>query len=227
MDPWVPMNDPLLVACAGTATDLQRTAAVASATEILFDLSGKQYGTRTHTFRPTGGCGAIDSVCGSSVRQLRLPGGSVTAVTEVRSDGAVLPGSSYALFDHRTLVRLDGLAWPCCQDLSVPLSQPGTLQVAYSFGKLPTALAVDAARELACEFAKAKAGGQCRLPSRTMNVSRQGLSFSMPDLMEFLDKGRTGIYFVDLFLASKNPGGISRPATVASPDYPPRGGSPT
>lgn len=226
MDPWVAAADVLLVACAGSATEPQRAAAVASATEILFELSGKQYGTRTHTIRPTGGCGQTASVCGASSAQLVLPGAPVTAVTSVKADGVVLDPSVYRLFDASTLVRLDGGGWACCQNLAVPTTQPGTLEIVYSFGKAPTALAVDAARELACEFAKAKAGGACRLPSRTINVSRQGLSFSMPDLMEFLDKGRTGIYFVDLFLSAKNPGGIRRRATVASPDYPPRGGTP-
>jgi hypothetical protein len=234
VNPWVAADDALLVACAGSATDPQRTAAVASATEILFELSGKQYGTRTHTIRPTGGCGVPNGVCVSYIApftmqntaQLRLPGSPITAVTSVKSDGVVLDPSRYRVMDGSTLVRLDGLGWPCCQDLAIATSQIGTLEIVYSFGKPPTALAIDAARELACEFAKAKAGTACRLPSRTINVSRQGLSFSMPDLMEFLDKGRTGIYFVDLFLAAKNPGGISRRPTVASPDWPPRGGTP-
>lgn len=226
MDPWLPMNDALLVACAGAATDAQRTAAVASASEVLYLKSGRQFGTRTHTIRPSGGCGATEGVCGGSSKLLVLPGSPIQSITSVKVDGVTLAAQAYRWVDGSTLVRLDGLGWPCCQDLALPTTGPGSFEVVYVWGKPPTPLMVDAARELACELAKAKAGGQCRLPQRVVNVSRQGLSFSLPDLMEFLDKGRTGLYFVDLALSAVNPGGISRPATVASPDWPPRGGTP-
>lgn len=224
IDLWVTGAE---LTCAATATDPQKAEAAQIASELLYLLSGRQFDTRATVVRPNRympECGCVPAACGCCTNELVL-GGPVVAVTEVKVDGAVVDASGYQLFDQRRLVRLGGATWPCCQDLTRPTSAVGTFSVSYSWGK-PSAewtAAKAAARELGCELAKAAAGVACNLPKRTVSVSRQGVSFSMPDLMEFLKDGRTGIYLVDLFLSAVNPGGIARRATIVSPDYPPKG----
>jgi hypothetical protein len=51
-------------------------------------------------------------------------------------------------------------------------------------------------------------------------VTRQGVSFQMFDPQMFINQGRTGIYEVDVFIASVNPGRASKRARVFSPDQP-------
>jgi len=45
-----------------------------------------------------------------------------------------------------------------------------------------------------------------------------GASYTLLDPLTFLDKGRTGVYYVDLFLAAVNPAGLIRRAQVISSD---------
>lgn len=225
VDLWVTSAE---LTCAATATEPQKAEAAQVASELLYLLSGRQFDTRATVVRPNRlvqECGCSPGVgCGCCSGELVLAA-PVVAVTSVKVDGAVLDPSAYLLVDDRRLVRLNGQAWPCCQDLTRPTTQVGTFEVSYSWGK-PSAdwsVAKVAARELGCELAKAAAGVACNLPKRATSVSRQGVSFSLPDLMEFLGDGRTGIYLVDLFLKAVNPGGLTRRATFVSPDYPPKG----
>jgi hypothetical protein len=74
-----------------------------------------------------------------------------------------------------------------------------------------------AARALAEEMLSGMTGGDCRLPERVTSVTRQGMSFTLLDPQDFLDKGRTGLYVVDLFLRGANPRGALRPSRVFIP----------
>jgi hypothetical protein len=75
-----------------------------------------------------------------------------------------------------------------------------------------------AARMLAIEFCKMWSGEDCELPQRVTSIARQGVSYTILDPQEFVAQGRTGIYFVDLFLKSVNPDGAKNRARVFSPD---------
>ena len=57
----------------------------------------------------------------------------------------------------------------------------------------------------------------CRIPERVQSVSRQGVSWTMIDPQDFLDKGRTGIYEVDMLIRAVNPSGAKRRVRVFSP----------
>ena len=59
-----------------------------------------------------------------------------------------------------------------------------------------------------------------RCPQRVTQVSRQGMSWTLLDPQDFLDKGRTGIYQVDLFLSTVNPRRRRLRSRVFSPDVP-------
>src|SRR5690606_1340488 len=70
-----------------------------------------------------GDCGAGSCGCSSASLRLPLP---VQTVKEVRIDGEVLDPEDWWLDGRRTLVRLDGYAWPTSQDLDAPPGSPGT-----------------------------------------------------------------------------------------------------
>jgi len=164
------------------------------------------------------GCGS--SCACSTLSEIRLPRRPVTAVQEVKVDGVVLTaGTDYRVDDWRWLVRLGGLKWPVCQDLLLPDTAVGTFSVAFSYGPAAPAAGVYACERLACEIAKAMiAHPDCNLPERVQTVTRQGITVGFIDPMTFLDKGRTGIYEVDLFLRSYNPNGLSRRSSLHRAD---------
>lgn len=197
--------------------------ALAVASEILYTLSGKQFPGLCETeFRPCGShCNCEYDVCGCN----RLPRvfldyhtQSVSAVA-IDDDGPLDP-AAYRL-EKGWLVRLDGGTWPCCQDMAASAGEEGAFVVTGLVGQEPTAAAVKAAKELATELVKACTNTTgCALPARVTSIVKQGTSFTLLDPMDFLENGRTGIYFVDLFLAAANPNGLQRPSTVWSPDLP-------
>ena len=47
--------------------------------------------------------------------------------------------------------------------------------------------------QLACEIAKAAAGGDCKLPAGVQQLVRQGVTISYPDVGELFRQGRTGL----------------------------------
>jgi hypothetical protein len=52
------------------------------------------------------------------------------------------------------------------------------------------------------------------LPERVQTITRQGVTVGFLDPQDFLEKGRTGITMIDLWLRSVNPRGISRRARM-------------
>jgi hypothetical protein len=158
------------------------------------------------------------------VAEVTLGGFPVVAVSEVKLDGVVLvQGTDYRVDDYRTLVRLadaNGMprVWPAYQRMDLPDTEVGTWSVTFTYGVAPPAMGRRAAAFLACELAKACSpetfgDGTCQLPERVTTIARQGVTAVVLDPFSFLEKGRTGLYQVDLFLAAANPGGISRRAT--------------
>jgi len=164
------------------------------------------------------GCG---DRCGCGVQSyVRLAGYPVREVTEVKIDGDVVDPSAYELVLWRKLQRIDGSLWPACQNLGLPDDQPGTFSVTYVHGVDPPLLGMNAAAELACEIYSACTGGACKLPSRVVEVVRQGVTFRRSSPMtSYLMAGATGLESVDLFVSTY--GGFRRRAAVYSPDLQP------
>lgn len=95
--------------------------------------------------------------------------------------------------------------------------------VIYTYGHetIPSTIqqAID---DLAAELVAGSRNEPCKLPERVTSISRQGVSWTLLDPMDFLDKGKTGIYSVDLILSAMNPGNTRRAvARVFSPEYRP------
>lgn len=222
--------------------------ATAAASQILYELSGRKYAgecsdavrpcrrsTRADTppwwtatwDRTWGACG-----CGSSTwRSCSCPALSeiglgvypLVAIDEILIDGDVLDPAAYQIFDHRSLARIDGENWPCCQDLAAdPTTDDDTFQVTFTYGVDPPESGVLAARRLACELYLSCGGSDdCRLPKRVRSVARRGVDLAFLDPFDFLERGKTGVYEVDLFLTAVNPKGRRRAATILSPDVGP------
>lgn len=167
------------------------------------------------------GCCNCDPAC-----QVYLPG-PVYSITSVQVDGASLPltgsdGSyNYFVLDQQWLVRTDNTAcWPNCSDQSLAPGNINAFEVTYLRGKpVPTALANGVAT-LACEFAKACLGQECRLPQRIASIARQGVTVNMVSIEEVLKNGLTGLWEVDQLIMAINPYGLKGRTRFYSPDLP-------
>lgn len=174
--------------------------------------------------------------CGCDERLL-LSGYPVISITEVVVGADVIDPSGYELQAERYLQRLFDAStdpptprfWPQCQNLSVPLGQPSTWSVTYSFGVEPPVLGAQAATEMAWQLWLAQHNpGECMLPTGVTRVVRQGVTIERVLPMFGRDEaGRirgSGLVVTDAFLAAYNPNGSRRRPAVWSPDvkYPRR-----
>lgn len=157
------------------------------------------------------GCG-VYSIVG-------LPHYPVTSITSVIVNGTTLAGTAYTLLENSWLLRVDGFGWPCCQDITRPITEQGTWQLSYAAGEVPPDAAVLAANIYAGEVALGLAGNSaCRLPKRVQTITRQGVSAVVFDPMQFIQDGKVGIPEVDVLIHAVNPEGLRHDAIVASPD---------
>lgn len=166
-----------------------------------------------------GSCGLTCS-CGPETPALVLPG-PVASVTTVTVDGVVLPASSYQL-NGNELRRIDGLGWPVCQDMDAPATEAGTWAVEYLRGTPVPVGGQIAAGLLAVELVKASTNDStCQLPRRLQSITRQGVTVAVLDSFDDIEKGHTGIWLVDSWVASMTRAPMG--GTVRSPDVPRKG----
>ena len=211
---------------------------IAAASEILYVLSGRRFpGLGVATIRPATercGCGChtyggplygLGAFIGGFGTGLGSPvswgaysdrccpptiylGHDARSVLSVQIDGDVLDAANYRLY-RRTgdLVRLadptsgSNPGWPCCQRDDL-VSGAGTFEVTYQFGADPPLSGSRAASELAARSVK---GGLTDLVNEA----------------SMWTTGKTGLYWVDLFLSTFNPNHLKRRARVFSVDVPP------
>lgn len=162
-----------------------------------------------------GCCGGGCSCAGAC--EVQLPG-PVHSILQVLVDGAEVPFPEMRVKDGNVLVRLGGECWPTCQTLGVEIP---TFQATYLLGREPTEPVQIASDLLACEYAKSLAGGNCALPARLQSLTRQGVEVTVAEVDNEPGQLRTGIKLVDDAIAADNPGGLTSPPWVLSPDYPP------
>lgn len=175
--------------------------------------------------------------CGCDER-LRLSGYPVTEITEVKIGADVVDPDGYELQEERFLQRLWDTEtdpatpryWPSCQNMSLPLGQPGTWSVTYTYGSPPPELGHQAATEMGWQFWLAQhSPGDCTYPVGVTKVVRQGLTIER--LVPVFGRNPTtgqiqasGLVLTDSFLAAYNPQGLRRRPAVWTPDlqYPRR-----
>lgn len=177
-------------------------------------LNGKWYNAYCGTCGEGAGCSC------SRGDRISLPGPVNEPVTVV-IDGVTLDHAAYRIQGGKWLVRVDGGYWPSCQNLDALDGTEGTWSVEYTIGTPVPVGGQVAAGILACELAKAACGDPtCGLPQRIQSVTRQGVTVTVLDSFDDVEKGRTGIWLIDSWVAA-----ITQPARrgiVRSPDYPPR-----
>jgi hypothetical protein len=79
---------------------------------------------------------------------------------------------------------------------------------------------VQSAITLAAELAKANGfiAGECQLPQRVTTITRQGVGIAVAiDPLTVIREGGTGITSIDLWIASINPHGLRRRASIHTP----------
>jgi hypothetical protein len=149
------------------------------------------------------GCG-----CAGADRSALLLPRAYGGVVAVRLDGVTLDPSTWR-WDGVRLHRTDGTRWTFT---------PGGLAVDLYENARPDGLAALAAGALAVEYARARSGGSCRLPSRATSVARSGVTVQLASPADMYPQGLTGITEADLFIRSVNPHRLVTAPTVWSPD---------
>lgn len=200
---------------AGTE-DGDKVLALQVATDILFQLSGRQWpGRRIDTIRPE---------CGPGCYELELPWAPILEIVEIVIEDEILDPSEYRVDDYTTLVRLrdaDGVrrSWPTFQDMTRN-SGERTWSVTERHGASPPPGGVVACTALARQFlfawsADKETNAQCKLPKRITTISRQGVTLAVLDPFTLFEDGKTGIAEADLWLGSLRFGAKRRaPAVV-------------
>lgn len=221
--------------------------AVKFASDVLWALSGRQFGFTTVTLRPAdqqildtpfpdawlswpgtqppplgangsgGYYGYWVNAIGCGTSEIKLPA-PVHAITAVKIAGVTLATSAYRLDDNRKLVRIDGFTWPASNNLNVPDTAVGGWSITAQYGLTIPDGAEWAIGELGCEFIKAINGEDCRLPRNVSSIARQGVTIQMPDISTFFTKGVTGLYLTDMFITTWNPKRLRARAKTFSVD---------
>lgn len=236
--PWID-EDEMCVPCSGVYDDTLADH-IQAASELLYLLSGRQFqGECEETIHPcsnrqfrnwTGqpwypslapqlgywaicGCRENDPCSCSSVPVIELPRWPIISIEDVTIDGYPLDSSAYEMRGHY-LARIDGDAWPCCDD---------SFTIAYKWGTEVPQSGKTAVATLACELflacnPNAIEGAQCRLPRNIASISRQGVSVIFERLTRTGGPFRFGIWEIDIFLEAWNPHGVDGPSVIMSPD---------
>ena len=153
-------------------------------------------------------CSGCGDRCGCGGAAPLIIPGPVDHIISITENGVTLPPSAYDVENGNRLMRLDGNRWAPCN-----------LEIDYGRGVAVPVGGQVSAGILANELAKAACGDKsCALPRRVQTIARQGVTIAMLDAFDDIDKGHTGIWTIDSWLAS-----VTKPvrrSTVLSPDTP-------
>lgn len=186
--------------------------AILAATDLMWRLTGRQFGLSTDISRPV--------LQGGVVYRLELGEYPIVSVTSVKIDGETLPTSAYWVSDDRFIERVDGTAWPRTQKPYLADSEDETFSVSFTWGTPPPQAVRSATRRLACEILAMAVGQPTSLSERVRSVTRQGTSLDLLSPTDLLNNnGRTGIFEVDLALVAYNADGhTAMPIVIMTPD---------
>lgn len=196
--------------------------AIQVASNILYRLVGFQYvGVRDVSIR----------VASEYVKEFGTVidfGVTVNSVASITVDGDLVPSSAYRVDNARLVRRIDGFTWPSDWTVNEGLNRSyDEFLFVGNVGDAPPVEGRYAAALLAAEIYKSYRGKPCRLPDRVQTYTRQGVSATVINPIDFLDGWRTGLNMVDMFLATHNPGKRRAPYTgMADPERPKRSFSP-
>lgn len=163
---------------------------------------------------PTGAGACCTSKC-----ELTLPGfvANTAAVTAVTIGETDLEPGDWQVYDHDTLVRTDGLCWPVCCNAT----GDGAVEITYGRGRLIPGDVLIAADVMACEFAAACTGAECRLPRSVSSMSQMGVTIDFATLpAPGTPVMGIGIDEVDQVVKARNPWGMAAAPTLSNPNRP-------
>lgn len=192
-------GDPDELAVSLGATDyFEVRAALEEASWILYSLTGYRYSNSCRTYR--------DLYRRRNVSKFRLHHPSVVSVDTVEIhdlvSGNLTPVDGWVYLRGGMLGLPGGpsaLCSPCSSNSDTTL-----LAVEYTTAPNLPPGGVRAARKLAKELYLANLGKPCSLPDRVTNVTRQGVSWTMLDPMDFLSEKLTGLGSVDQWISAAN-----------------------
>lgn len=198
-------------ATPATALELE---AVQVASELLFVLSGQQFpGVCTKTVLLLDECGAIprDRMALRGWDDFVTPGDfPLLTLTDVNIDGVAQDLADYQILNHTRVIR---------RTTAPVVSGNQATSMTYTFGQVPPASGVSAANKLACELVAACVDPDlCSLPRNVISITRAGMSAVLTDPFALLEQGKLGLFEVDGFLLSYNPGQLRSPTMVVTPD---------
>jgi hypothetical protein len=224
---------PLIWPCdppTAETTTAKVEAAVAAARELLWSRTGRRLGVcsivESYEVPGTSVC-AVPYLGDDRLWHLGRPGAGrfivlsqqpVHSVQSVSIDGAVVDPSSYRLAGSR-LYRV-GADWPA----QVAAEDAPRVVVAYSYGVSLAegsrwhTLAGLALGEVAMEVFRLMCGEACKLPSRAVSVTRQGVTVQLADPQQFVDQQLLGLPLADQLILATNPTRLRARSRVYSPD---------
>jgi hypothetical protein len=227
-DPWITWQDVDNVGNPAALGPVGQGIVLQAASDLMWQLSGRQFGLWRVTARPIPFCGhymawapawwGYPGWAAPSAQHWRpcscnyypyvhLGRAPIASIQSVRVDGAVVDPSTYRVDEHNYLVHLDGTSWPMCSNLLDASDQPGVFEVSWTYGvQVPvtgkTACALLAVR-LSYELAEDEA---CAIPVNASNVTAEGVTIRL-DTSAMAENGRTGMLIPDMWLESVCPGG--------------------
>lgn len=223
---WVDPADPSVFAAVTGAEVTEPPAdediavvrqAVAVASEVLTLATA-------HLVHPAGE--QTEEYIAATVRRLSLLHGPVTevvSVSRVAPDGTETPVTGWRRVGGTILLSSGSRSeTPLWRTNGVSGSDQTIHRVVYRMGSTVTTAARNAVLEYARQIWLSLQGSdECRLPDRTTSVVREGIGIELLTPQDFLDRGRTGLPQVDIWLAQANPKRALRPSAVYTPDSPP------
>lgn len=197
--------------------------AIEDASLLMYYLLGRQFdGVCETTFRPK------PNKCCVTSRRVTSGLWPLTNIIAVREEGEDKDPTDFHIDEYRYIIRNDGEPFPANANWWAETGstdddpdEPGgaVFEITVEHGIIPPRLVTRATRALACQiYDGCSSIGPCKLPERTTSVSRNGLTINVADAAEMLKNRRTGIYLVDLAIATFNPSGLQSPSFVWSPD---------
>lgn len=228
---WVEWSDVEAVCTPPNLDPAVQELVLNAASEIMWMLSGRQFGLCSVTARPMACCShgyggpwtwwsyggwymwgsvpgrnAMPCSC-ARYNYVHLGRAPIASVDEVIVNGVIVDPSEYRVDEFNYLVRLTGDPWPFCTSLADDDDQSGVFQVTWTYGLDVPSAGLSAAALLACRLAHdLDANNDCALPASASSVSAEQVTIQL-DKSAIAENGRTGILLVDLWLQSVAPAG--------------------
>lgn len=202
----------------------QLAAAAEFAGFLLWGLSGRRIGVCSHdeSYWPssTGACGVgkdragnwRNARVGGDCCRILLSHTPVMSVESVEVDGVPYAPEDFDVVRQAWLRSVNG-CWPPSWVCDEP-----PVHVVYSAGFPFPAGTANAVGEVGCELLAGWAGEPCKLPSRAISVSRQGVTVQLADPQAFVDNGLLGLPVADAWIRAVNPNRLQMASRVYSPD---------